>query len=83
MPTLGTKHNGFLKTLGTKSKYSAYGLETRLMSPQISNIITPIKTALKLGSVISNLIPNKSNSADLQYMPTEMRNTLEKKGKRR
>ena len=83
MPSLGIKHNGLMTTLGTKAKRLAYGLGTRLMPPQISNIIAPVKTALELGSMISNLIPNKSNSADLQYMPTGVRNTLEKKGKKR
>jgi hypothetical protein len=83
MPSLGIKHNGLMTTLGTKAKRLAYGLGTRLMPPQISNIIAPVKTALELGSMISNLIPNKSNSADLQYMPTGVQNTLEKKGKRR
>jgi len=82
MPGLGQKLNSQSKGLGVKSKSMAYGLGNKSLN-QVSNVMTPNKVGLQMtGTGVSNLIPNKSNSADIQYMPTGMRNSLEKRSKK-
>ena len=82
MPALGQKHNFQPKGLGVKSKSMAYTLGNRAFN-QVSNMIAPNKPGLQITGIgVNNLIPNKSNSADIQYMPTGMRNNLEKRSKK-
>jgi hypothetical protein len=85
MPGLGQKLSSQSKGLGVKSKSMAYSLGNKsfVVPHQVSNIITPNKVGLQItGTGVSNLIPNNSNSADIQYMPTGMRNSLEKRSKK-
>ena len=80
MNALGHKQHSQIKGLGVKHKSFAQTLGSKGMPPQISNIQTPNKPFIQItGLGQNNLIPNKSNSSSLQYLPTGMKSKLEKK----
>ena len=84
MTGLGQKLNAQAKGLGVKSKSLAFTLGSKsfVVPHQVSNVITPNKIGLQITGIgVNNLIPNKSNSGDIQYLPTGMRNSLEKRKK--
>lgn len=84
MPAFGQRSNTQVKGLGVKSKSMAYGLGQKSFSipHQVTNIIAQNKPGLQITGIgVNNLIPNKANSGDIQYMPMGMRNSLEKRKK--
>lgn len=83
MVGLGQKLNSQIKGLGVKHKSLAntLGNKNAIIPHSISNIITPNKPVVQITGIgVSNLIPNHSNSASLQYLPTGMK-SLEKRKK--
>ena len=83
MKGLGQKLNSQVKGLGVKSKSLVFGLGNKqaIIPHSISNIITPNKPIVA-GLNLNQLIPNSSNTNNIQYLPTGLKQSNLEKRKR-
>lgn len=77
MKFLGQKLSKNVKGLGTKSKMTplSLGVKTSAVPSSLQNIIVPNRqSSTSNGVQQTNLLPNTSNSTNIQYLPTGMKN---------